>query len=160
MINLEQRHSKWMSFAFSQAQKAYDSNEVPVGAVVVNEAGQVIGVGHNQKETLHNTLAHAEMAALEEAQKSLGDWRLNGCTLITTLEPCPMCAGAILQTRISRLIIGAVESKWGAAGSVVDLFKPDLFNHKVKVEVIPHQASVTLLQSFFEKLRNKSKEKK
>ena len=81
-------------------------------------------------------------------------------TLITTLEPCPMCAGAILQTRISRLIIGAVESKWGAAGSVVDLFKPDLFNHKVKVEVIPHQASVTLLQSFFEKLRNKSKEKK
>ncbi|MEG1497130.1 MAG: tRNA adenosine(34) deaminase TadA [Clostridiales bacterium] len=122
----------FMDKAIEEAKKALTIGEVPVGAVVVKN-GEIIGRGHNLKESTNMPTAHAEIIAIEAAAKHLNNWRLNGCTLYITLEPCPMCSGAILQSRIEEVIFGAWDLKWGGAGSITDVLKPNLFNHTVKV---------------------------
>ena len=115
-----------------EAQKAFCADEVPVGAVVVLD-GHIIGRGHNQRETLGDPTAHAEMIALRQAADKNGSWRLNGAVLYVTLEPCPMCAGAMLQSRIERVIYGADDPKGGAAGTLINLLQFPGFNHNVKI---------------------------
>jgi len=145
-----------MQLALNEARRALDEGEVPVGAVVVWE-GQVVGRGHNQVEQLQDATAHAEMIALGAAMNSRGSWRLDACTLYVTLEPCTMCAGAIVLARVPRLVFGAADPKAGACGSVWDVMKDTRLNHQV--DVIPAVCSdeaAMLLTSFFEKLRRKS----
>ena len=122
----------FMQQALREARKAYAANEVPIGAVIVKDE-QIIARGWNQVETLKDATAHAEMLALTAAQQVIGDWRLEGCTLYVTKEPCPMCAGAILQARISRLVYGAMDPKAGAVGSLYQLLADDRLNHQVEV---------------------------
>ena len=124
---------QYMQEARNEAQKAFDMDEVPIGAVIVYE-GQIIGRGYNRRNTDKNPLCHAEIAAIDEAAKWMGDWRLEGCTLYVTIEPCPMCAGAIVQARIPKVVFGARNPKAGCAGSVVDLFHQEKLNHQVEVE--------------------------
>ena len=153
MINLEQRHSKWMGFAFSQAQKAYDSNEVPVGAVVVYN-DKIIGRGHNQKEQLNDPTAHAEIIAITAATNTINDWRLIDCELYVTKEPCPMCAGAIINSRIRRVIFGCYDEKEGCCGSLYQLCGDPRFKSKVAVKggIMEHE-SLGMIQEFFQKKR-------
>ena len=125
-------HEVYMREALLEAQKAFCADEVPVGAVVVLD-GHIIGRGHNQRETLGDPTAHAEMIALRQAADKNGSWRLNGAVLYVTLEPCPMCAGAMLQSRIERVIYGADDPKGGAAGTVINLLQFPGFNHNVKI---------------------------
>ena len=142
-----------MQLALNEARRALDEGEVPVGAVVVWE-GQVVGRGHNQVEALQDATAHAEMIALGAAMNSRGSWRLSDCTLYVTLEPCTMCAGAILLARVPRLVFGAADPKAGACGSVLDVLREKRFNHRV--DVMPAVSSpecAKLLTSFFEKMR-------
>ncbi|MFT5170365.1 MAG: tRNA(adenine34) deaminase [Candidatus Marinamargulisbacteria bacterium] len=147
----------FMERAYSEAEKSFDMEEVPIGAVIVDGQGILLGKGANLKEHRGDSTSHAELMAIQEAQERRGDWRLNGCTLYTTLEPCPMCAGAMFQSRISRLVIGAMDSRWGAAGSVVDLFSEGFFNHRVQVDLLDFPKGKTLVQTFFKQLRQKSK---
>lgn len=147
-----------MKLALRQAKKAYSIREVPIGAVILKD-GVVIGRGYNRRETNQNALEHAELMAIRQACRKLGSWRLLGCDLYVTLEPCPMCAGAIIQSRIQNVYFGAYDPKAGAAGSTVNLFEPDLFNHNVQVTGgIMEEECVAIIQSFFKKLR-KNKEK-
>jgi len=125
-------HEVYMREALLEAQKAFCADEVPVGAVVVLD-GHIIGRGHNQRETLGDPTAHAEMIALRQAADKNGSWRLNGAVLYVTLEPCPMCAGAMLQSRIERVIYGADDPKGGAAGTLINLLQFPGFNHNVKI---------------------------
>lgn len=143
----------WMRLALEQAQQAYDLGEVPVGAVAVYE-GQVIGAGFNRKESDQDPTAHAEMTALRLAAQELGNWRLIGVTLYCTLEPCPMCAGAMIQGRLQRLVYGAPDTRFGADGSVVEVLSEPAFNHRVQVTsgVLAGEAGA-LLQRFFRLLR-------
>ncbi len=144
----------FMSRALELAKKSANEWEVPVGAVIVN-ANKIIAMGRNRRETSTNALAHAEIEAINMACKYLNSWRLLECTLYVTLEPCPMCAGAIINSRIEKLIYGASDSKSGACGSVINLF--DLpFNHKpeVKSAVMEDECSA-ILSDFFKKLRNR-----
>ncbi|MCA8960615.1 MAG: tRNA adenosine(34) deaminase TadA [Planctomycetes bacterium] len=120
-----------MRIALEEAQAAADENEVPVGAVIVHNEFGLVGRAHNQKEGLRDATAHAELLAIGQASEALGAWRLEGTTLYTTLEPCPMCAGAIVQARIPRVVFGALDPKAGAVDSVVGLWQPGLFNHDV-----------------------------
>jgi tRNA(adenine34) deaminase len=148
---------KFMKQALVQAQKAYDIEEIPVGAVIVKN-GQVIARAYNKKETNNNPIAHAEILALEKATKKLNRWRLDDCDLYVTLEPCPMCAGAIIQARIKNLYIGTNDPKTGACGSVLDLLSDYKFNHKVHVEKgILQPECEKILKDFFKQLRNKTK---
>ena len=148
---------KYMKQALVQAQKAYDIEEIPVGAVIVKN-GQVIARAYNKKETNNNPIAHAEILALEKATKKLNRWRLDDCDLYVTLEPCPMCAGAIIQARIKNLYIGTNDPKTGACGSVLDLLSDYKFNHKVHVEnSILQPECEKILKDFFKQIRNKSK---
>ncbi len=142
-----------MQLALNEARRALDEGEVPVGAVVVWE-GQVVGRGHNQVEQLQDATAHAEMIALGAAMNSRGSWRLEDCTLYVTLEPCTMCAGALLLSRIPRLVFGAADPKAGACGSVLDVLKEKRFNHRVDAlpSVLPNECGA-LLSTFFEQLR-------
>ncbi|MFM8984768.1 MAG: tRNA adenosine(34) deaminase TadA [Planctomycetia bacterium] len=124
-------HERWMRLALAEARAAADEDEVPVGAVVV-AAGRAIASGHNQREGLCDPTAHAEMIALTQAAAALGSWRLEGCTLYVTLEPCPMCAGAIVQARVPRVVWGAADPKAGAVESLYRLFEDPRLNHRVE----------------------------
>ena len=144
---------KFMKEAIRQAKKAYALREVPIGCVIVYE-GKIIARGYNRRNTDKNTTSHAEINANRKASKKLGDWRLEGCTLYVTLEPCQMCAGAIVQARIDKVVIGSMNPKAGCAGSVLNLLEMDGFNHKVEVErgVLEEECS-TMLSGFFKELR-------
>ncbi len=143
----------YMKEALKEACKAYEKNEVPIGAVIVHK-GQIIGRGFNQKESLKDATLHAEITAIKDACKNLGGWRLPGCTVYVTLEPCPMCAGAIVNSRIERLVIGARDSKSGACGSVLDITNHEKLNHQPEVifGVMEEECS-NILKEFFSKLR-------
>ncbi len=148
----------FMQQALRGARKAYGCGEVPIGAVIVKD-GQVIGRGWNQVETLKDATAHAEMLALSAAQQTVGDWRLEGCTLYVTKEPCPMCAGAIVHCRPDRVVIGAIDEKGGAAGGWINLLEsnPPL-NHRCDVTTgVETEECVALLQGFFREAREKKK---
>jgi tRNA(adenine34) deaminase len=144
----------FMREALRQAQKAYEASEVPVGAVVVR-AGHIIGRASNQVELLKDATAHAEMLALTQAEAAVGDWRLTDCDLYVTKEPCPMCAGALVHTRIRRLVFGCTDSSAGAAGSVMNLLQMPTLNHRCDVAsgVLKDECSA-ILQSFFRKRRD------
>ena len=147
----------YMELALNEAKKAYEIEEIPVGAIIVKD-GKVISRAYNQKETKNNPIAHAEILAIERASKKLGRWRLDDCDLYVTLEPCPMCAGAIIQARIKNLYIGTMDPKSGACGSVLDLSKDFPFNHKVNTIVgIKKLECEKILKDFFKQLRNKTK---
>ena len=147
----------YMELALNEAKKAYKIEEIPVGAIIVKD-GKVISRAYNQKETKNNPIAHAEILAIERASKKLGRWRLDDCDLYVTLEPCPMCAGAIIQARIKNLYIGTMDPKTGACGSVLDLSKDFPFNHKVNTIVgIKKLECEKILKDFFKQLRNKTK---
>ena len=150
---------KFMREALKQAGLAYNKLEVPVGAVIVKD-GKIIARAHNLKETKFDTTKHAEISAIQKASKKLKSWRLNGCEMYVTLEPCTMCAGAIIQARIDKVYIGTMDQKTGACGSVLNVLKDYKFNHKVEYETgILKEECEKILQDFFKKLRN-SKEKK
>ena len=149
---------KYMKEALKQAKKAYALDETPIGCVIVYE-GKIISRGYNSRNVDKNTLAHAELAAIKKASRKLGDWRLEGCTMYVTLEPCPMCAGAIVQARITRVVIGCMNPKAGCAGSVLNLLQMDGFNHKVEIETgILEEECSQLMSGFFRELRKKKKE--
>ena len=142
----------FMRAAIKQAQKAYEKNEVPIGCVIVHD-GKIIARGYNRRNTDKSTLAHAEITAIRKAAKKLGDWRLEDCTLYVTLEPCPMCAGAIVNSRIERVVFGAYDKRAGAFGSVLDLNAYPL-NHKPEiVGGVMEEECRTMLQEFFKKKR-------
>lgn len=146
-------HERWMELALRQAELAYEAEEVPVGAVVVKD-GRVIGKGYNQIERLKDPTAHAEIIAITAAANTLGDKRLDGCTLYVTLEPCAMCAGAIVLARIPVLVFGAYDAKAGACGTLMNIVEDARLNHSV--HVIPgvlDDKSTALLRSFFGALR-------
>lgn len=144
---------KYMKQALKEAQKAYSKEEVPIGVVVVKE-GKIIARAHNLKETKKDTTEHAEIIAIKKASKKLNAWRLTDCEMYTTLEPCPMCAGAIIQSRIKKVYIGAMDEKTGACGSVLNLFKDYKFNHDVEIEQgILEEECKKILKDFFKMLR-------
>ncbi len=150
---------KYMKEALKEAKKAYEKLEVPVGAVVVKD-NRIIARAHNLKETKKDTTNHAEILAIQKASKKLGAWRLNDCEMYVTLEPCSMCAGAIINSRIKKIYIGALDEKTGAAGSVLNLFEDYKFNHKVEVEKgILKEECENILKSFFKELRKIKKDK-
>ena len=149
-----------MKEALKQAKKAYALGEVPIGCVIVHE-GKIIGRGYNRRNTDKNTLAHAEITAINKASKVIGDWRLEECTLYVTLEPCQMCAGAIVQARIPKVVIGCMNPKAGCAGSVLDMLHEDGFNHQVETEVgLLGEECSQMLKDFFKALREEGKRKK
>jgi len=160
MAVIKSVEEKYMKEALKQAKKAYALGEVPIGCVIVHE-GKIIGRGYNRRNTDKNTLAHAEITAINKASKVIGDWRLEECTLYVTLEPCPMCAGAIVQARIPKVVIGCMNPKAGCAGSVLDLLHEDGFNHQVETEVgMLGEECSQMLKDFFRELREKKKERK
>ncbi len=142
-----------MRLALEEAYKAFSTYEVPIGAVIVHN-DKVIGKGYNKRETLKDPLAHAELIAIKEASNYLGGWRLIDCTMYVTLEPCAMCAGAIMNSRIERLVIGAKDPKMGCCGSVVNLVDNPKFNHRVEVEtgVLEDECS-NIITNFFKQIR-------
>ena len=146
-----------MKQAVKQAKKAYDKLETPIGCVIVHE-DKIIARGYNKRNMKKNTLAHAEILAINKASKVLGDWRLEDCTMYVTLEPCPMCAGAIVQARIPHVVIGSMNPKAGCAGSVLNLLQQDGLNHQVEITkgVLAEECS-GLMTSFFRELRKKKK---
>lgn len=144
---------KFMKAALKEAQKAYEKEEVPIGVVIVKD-DKIIAKAHNLKEIKKDTTEHAEIRAIKKASKKLNSWRLLDCEMYTTLEPCPMCAGAIIQSRIKKVYIGAMDEKTGAAGSVLNLFKDYKFNHNVELEngILEDQCK-KILKDFFKMLR-------
>ena len=149
---------KFMKQALKEAQKAYDKLEIPVGAVIVKD-GKIIARAHNIKELKNDTTKHAEIIAIQKASKKLGAWRLNDCEMYVTLEPCPMCAGAIIQARIKKLYIGTMDEKTGACGSVLNLLEDYKFNHKVEVEYnVCKEECEKILKDFFKNLRKSKKQ--
>lgn len=151
---------KYMKQAIHQAKKAYALDEVPIGCVIVYE-GKVIARGYNRRNTDKNTLSHAEIIAIRKASKKLGDWRLEGCTMYITLEPCPMCAGAIVQARVTEVVVGSMNPKAGCAGSVLNLLEMEEFNHQVKVtRGVCQEECSQMLTNFFKELREKKKKQK
>mgnify|MGYP000181691133 FL=1 len=140
---------KYMKEAIRQAKKAKALDEVPIGCVIVYE-DKIIARGYNRRNTDKNTLSHAELNAIRKASKKLSDWRLEGCTMYITLEPCQMCAGAIVQARVSRVVIGSMNPKAGCAGSVLNILQMDRFNHQVELTkgVLQEECS-TMLSEFF-----------
>lgn len=144
---------KFMKEALKEAQKAYEKLEVPVGAVIVKD-GKIIARGHNLKETKKDTTKHAEIIAIEKASKKIGAWRLLDCEMYVTLEPCSMCAGAMINSRIKKLYIGALDKKTGAVGSVLNLLEDYKFNHNIEVEKeILKEDCEKILKDFFKNLR-------
>ncbi|MDO5346212.1 MAG: tRNA adenosine(34) deaminase TadA [Lachnospiraceae bacterium] len=148
---------RYMKAALAQARKAYALEEVPIGCVIVYE-GKIIARGYNRRNTDKNTASHAEINAIRKASKKLGDWRLEGCTIYITLEPCQMCAGAIVQARITRAVIGCMNAKAGCAGSVLNLLEMPEFNHQVEVTrgVLREECS-SMLSEFFRELRERKR---
>ena len=144
---------KFMKEALKEAKKAYKKLEIPVGAVIVKD-GKIIARGHNLKETKEDTTKHAEIIAIQKASKKLSAWRLIDCEMYVTLEPCAMCAGAIINSRIKKVYIGTMDYKTGAGGSVLNLFEDFTFNHKVEVEKgILQEECKNMLKQFFKELR-------
>lgn len=155
-----EKHEKYMKEALKQAKKAYALMEVPIGCVIVYE-DNIIARGYNRRNTDKSTISHAEMNAIRKASKKLGDWRLEGCTMYVTLEPCQMCAGAIVQARVTNVVIGSMNPKAGCAGSILNLLEMDEFNHQVHVErgVLEEECS-EMLTGFFKELREQKKRAK
>lgn len=151
---------KYMKEAVRQAKKAYGIGEVPIGCVIVYE-DKIIGRGYNRRTVDKNTLAHAELIAIRKACKKIGDWRLEGCTMYVTLEPCQMCSGAIVQSRIPRVVIGCMNPKAGCAGSILNLLQVEEFNHQTELTkgVLEEECS-QMMKVFFKELRESKKEKK
>lgn len=151
------RDEKYMKAAIREAKKAYALEEVPIGCVIVQN-DKIIARGYNRRNTDKNTLAHAEMSAIKKASKKTGDWRLEDCTMYVTLEPCQMCAGAIVQSRLGKVVIGSMNPKAGCAGSVINLLQMKQFNHQVEMETgILEEECSTMLSGFFQELREKKK---
>lgn len=151
---------KFMREAIRQAKKAEAIGDVPIGCVIVCD-GKIIARGYNKRNKDKTVLAHAELVAMKKACKKMGDWRLEGCTMYITLEPCQMCAGAIVQARVDRVVVGSMNAKAGCAGSVLNLLEMQEFNHQVEVErgVLGEECS-EMLSAFFRELRRKQKEAK
>lgn len=148
---------KYMREAINQAKKAAKIDEVPIGCVIVFE-DKIIARGYNRRNTDKSTLAHAEIMAIKKAGKVIGDWRLEGCTMYVTLEPCPMCAGAIIQARIPRVVVGTMNPKAGCTGSVVNLIQMDGFNHKAELTTgVLLDECREIMQDFFRKMRESKK---
>ena len=149
---------RYMKEAIRQAHKAWKLGEVPIGCVIVRD-GKIIARGYNRRNTDKNTLAHAELQAIRKASRAAGDWRLEDCTIYVTLEPCQMCAGAIVQARIPRLVIGSRNPKAGCAGSVLNLLQVPAFNHQVEItEGVLEEECSLMLTNFFRDLWEKKKE--
>src|SRR5512136_948407 len=156
IIDLESDHY-FMGEALRQAARAYNAEEVPVGAVVAR-AGRIVGRAFNQVELLRDATAHAEMLAITQAEEAVGDWRLTDCTLYVTKEPCPMCAGAIVHVRLARVVFGASDPKAGAAGSVMNLLQSPSLNHRCDITAgVREPECRALLQSFFAEQRGKTR---
>lgn len=151
---------RYMKEALKQAKKAALIDEVPIGCVIVHDE-KIIARGYNNRNKLHSTLGHAEISAIKKASKVLGDWRLEECTMYVTLEPCPMCAGAIVQARIPKVVIGAMNPKAGCAGSILNMFQIKEFNHQVEsVDGVLQEECRLMMKNFFKELREKKKIKK
>ena len=149
---------EWVEESFRLAEEADAEGETPVGAIVVDRDGRIIGRGRNRRERDHDPLAHAELIAIREAAAATGDWRLEGTTLVVTLEPCAMCAGAIVNARISRLVFSAWDPKGGFCGSLGNLVNDPRLNHRVEtISGIGEERSRQLLQRFFQRLRSERK---
>lgn len=148
---------QYMQLAIEEAKKAQAIGEVPIGAIIVYE-NEVIASGYNTRETSQKTLSHAELIAIQQANERIGSWRLEDCTLYVTLEPCPMCAGAIVQSRIKRVVYGAADPKAGCAGTLMNLLTEDRFNHQVDVtKGILELRCSSMLSNFFRRLRERKK---
>ena len=146
-------HERWMEAALALAKEAMEANEVPVGCVIVDETGTIIGRGRNRREERGQATAHAEILAIEEACQALGDWRLGSCSLYVTLEPCPMCAGAMINARIGKVYYGARDSSIGACGSVINLFM-ERFGHQPQlIGGVLGEACSRLMTAFFQSIR-------
>ena len=151
---------KYMKEALKQAKKAYDLGEVPIGCVIVYE-DKIIGRGYNRRNTDKNTLAHAEITAINKASRKMQDWRLEGCTLYVTLEPCQMCAGAIVQARVTEVVMGSMNPKAGCGGSILNILEMPEFNHQVQVRRgVLAQECTQMLTTFFKELRIRNKQEK
>ena len=151
---------KYMKMALKQAQKAMELGEVPIGCVIVYE-NKVIGRGYNRRNTDKNTLSHAEITAINKASKKIGDWRLEGCTLYVTLEPCQMCSGAIVQARVDRVVMGTMNPKAGCAGSILNILQMEEFNHQVEITTgVLAEECTQILTSFFKDLRIRNRAEK
>lgn len=160
MAAIQNIQEKYMREALKQAKKAYALGEVPIGCVIVHE-GAIIGRGYNRRNTDKNTLAHAEITAINKASKKIGDWRLEECTLYVTLEPCQMCAGAIVQARIPEVVMGCMNPKAGCAGSVLNILEMPEFNHQVvTTRGVMEQECSDMLKLFFTELRERNKAEK
>ena len=151
---------KYMKQAINQAKKAYALEEAPIGCVIVYQ-DKIIGRGYNRRTTDKNPLAHAELTAIRKASKKMNDWRLEGCTMYVTLEPCQMCSGAIIQARIKRVVVGCMNPKAGCAGSILNLLEMKEFNHQAEltIGVLEKQCS-EMMKQFFQELRKKQKNRK
>ena len=153
----EEPNEKYMKEALKLAKKAESLGEVPIGCVIEHD-GKIIGRGYNRRVIDGNALSHAELTAIKKACKALGDWRLEGCTMYVTLEPCQMCAGAIVQARIPRVVMGCMNPKAGCAGSIMDILHVPQFNHQVQtINGMLEQECSTLLTDFFKRMRKKDK---
>ncbi len=151
---------KYMRAAIREAKKAYALDEVPIGCVIVQK-DKIIARGYNRRNTDKNALAHAELAAIKKASRKTGDWRLEDCTMYVTLEPCQMCAGAIVQSRLGKVVIASMNPKAGCAGSVINLLQMKEFNHQVEmVTGVLEEECSAMLSSFFQELREKKKSAK
>ena len=152
--------TRYMRAALAQARLAYRRGEVPIGCVIVYD-GQIIGRGYNRRNTDKNTLAHAEITAIRRASRKMGDWRLEGCTMYVTLEPCQMCSGAIVQSRLDEVVIGCMNPKAGCAGSVLNILQMPQFNHQVRIRkgVLEEECS-RMLKDFFVELRDRNRREK
>lgn len=149
-----------MKEALKQAKKAEEIGEVPIGCVIVYE-DKIIGRGYNRRNSKKSTLAHAELIAIDKASNKMGDWRLEDCIIYVTLEPCQMCAGAIVQSRMKKIVIGAMNPKAGCAGSILNLLQMEEFNHQVEIVTgVLEMESSAILQKFFKGLRQRNKANK
>ena len=160
MAAIKNIQEKYMKEALKQAKKAYALGEVPIGCVIVHQ-GKIIGRGYNRRNTDKNTLAHAEITAINKASKYIGDWRLEECIMYVTLEPCQMCAGAIVQARIPQVVMGCMNPKAGCAGSILNILNMPQFNHQAEVtRGVLEQECSDMLKLFFTQLRERNKEEK
>ena len=157
---MEDFDERMMELALAQARLAAQEGEIPVGAVLVRR-GEVLAQAHNRREGSHDPTAHAEILCMREAARILGDWRLRDCVLYVTLEPCPMCAGAIVQARVDRVVIGSMNAKAGCAGSVLNVLQERRFNHQVELtKDVLHEECSSMLSEFFRELRERRKKEK
>lgn len=154
------KDEKYMKEAMKQAKKAWVLGEVPIGCVIVYQ-DKIIGRGYNRRTIDKNTLAHAELLAIKKASKKMGDWRLEDCTMYVTLEPCQMCSGAIIQSRMKKVVIGCMNPKAGCAGSILNLLQMEEFNHQAEMEVgVLEEECSRMMKEFFKELREKKKKEK